>query len=281
MVCLVTGISGGIGKATAAALARHGVQVIGVVRDAGRGRAAVKEIRAGTPGAEVDLMVADLSSLDEVRRLADEVRARHDQLDVVLHNAGIAEYQRRETTADGYERTFATNHLAPYLLTRLLLDRLEAARTKPARVVTVSSQVHRQVRRIPWDDLQSERSYSGVGAYNLSKLANVLFVRALAERVDRSAVVANAVSPGFVHTDLNRGATLPFRIFFTLMRPLQRSPETGAETSVWAAVSPEAAATTGGYFEKCRPATTSALAQDRAAAERLWAVSAQLCGLTP
>jgi NAD(P)-dependent dehydrogenase (short-subunit alcohol dehydrogenase family) len=279
-VCLVTGISGGIGKATAVVLAQRGVQVIGVVRDADRGRAAVKDIRDRTPTADVDLMVADLSRLDEVRRLAEKVRSRYDHLDVVLHNAGVALY-RRETTADGYERTFATNHLAPYLLTRLLLARLEAATTKPARIVSVSSRAHRQVRRIPWDDLQSERSYSGVAAYNLSKLANVLFTRALAERLDRRVVVANAVSPGFVHTELNRGATLPFRIFFTLMRPLQRSPHTGAETSVWAAVSPEAAAVTGGYFEKCQPAKTSALAQDRAAAQRLWAVSADLCGLTP
>ena len=278
-VCLVTGISGGIGKATAAALAQRGVHVIGVVRDAGRGRAAVKEIRDHTSTAQVDLMVADLSSLDEVRRLAEDVRSRYDHLDVVLHNAGVALYRGRETTADGYERTFATNHLAPYLLTRLLLDRLHAGETKPARIITVSSQVHRQVRQIPWDDLQSERSYSGVGAYNLSKLANVLFVRALAERLDRQAIVANAVSPGFVHTELNRGATPAYRIFFALMRPLQRSPQTGAETSVWAAVSPEAAAVTGGYFEKCRPAKTSALAQDRAAAERLWTVSADLCGL--
>jgi NAD(P)-dependent dehydrogenase (short-subunit alcohol dehydrogenase family) len=279
-VCLVTGISAGIGKATAMALAQRGVQVIGVVRDADRGRAAVQEIRDRTSSAHVELMVADLSRLDEVRRLAEQVRSRYDYLDVVLHNAGVALY-RRETTADGYERTFATNHLAPYLLTRLLLAHLQAAGTKPARVVSVSSQVHRQVRRIPWDDLQSERSYNGVGAYNLSKLANVLFTHALAERLDRRMVVANAVSPGFVHTELNRGATLPFRIFFALMRPLQRSPQTGAETSVWAAVSPEAAAVTGGYFEKCRPAKISALAQDRAAAERLWAVSADLCGMTP
>lgn len=280
-VCLVTGISAGIGKATAVALAQRGVHVVGVVRNAERGRAAVEEVRDRTPTAEVDLLVADLSELDEVRRLAEEVRFRYDHLEVMLHNAGVASYGRRETTADGYERTFATNHLAPYLLTRLLIDRLEAAGSKPARVVSVSSQVHRQVRRIPWDDLQSERSYRGVGAYNLSKLANVLFIRALAERLDRRAVVANAVSPGFVHTELNRGATLPFRIFFTLMRPLQRTAQAGAETPVWAATSAEAAAITGGYFEKCRPAKTSGLAQDRAAAERMWAVSAELCGLAP
>jgi retinol dehydrogenase-12 len=280
-VCLVTGISAGIGRATAVALAQRGVQVIGVARNAERGRAAVKEVRDRTPTAHVDLLVADLSDLDDVRRLAEEVRFRYDHLDVVLHNAGVAVYGRRETTADGYERTFATNHLAPYLLTRLLTDRLEAASDKPARVVSVSSQVHRQVRRIPWDDVQSERSYRGVAAYNLSKLANVLFVRALAERLDRRVVVANAVSPGFVHTELNRGATLPFRIFFALMQPLQSTPQTGAETSVWAATSAEAATVTGGYFEKCRPAKTSALAQDRAAAERMWAVSAELCGLAP
>ena len=279
-VCVVTGISAGIGKAAAVALAQRGVQVVGVVRNAERGRAAVQEIRDRVPAAEVDLLVADLSVLDEVRQLAEQIRSRYDHLDVLLHNAGVALY-RRETTVDGYERMFATNHLAPYLLTRLLIDRLEAAGSKPARVISVSSQAHRQVRRIPWDDLQAERSYSAIRAYNLSKLANVLFVRALAERLDRQAVVANAVSPGFVRTELNRGATVPFRIFFTLVRPLQRNPETGADTPVWAATSPQAAAVTGSYFEKRRPAKTNPLASDRDAVERMWVASAELCGLTP
>ena len=225
-------------------------------------------------------MIADLSQLDEVRRLAEEVRFLYDHLDVLLNNAGVAVY-RRETTADGYERTFATNHLAPYLLTRLLVDRLEAAEARPARVVCLSSEAHRQARSIPWDDLQSQRSYNGFRAYNLSKLANVLFARALAERLDPAAVVANAVSPGFVHTGLNRGATLPYRVFFTLMRPLQRSPEVGAETPVWAATDPAAAGVTGGYFEKRRPAGTNPLVDDSATVERMWTVSAALCGLDP
>jgi NAD(P)-dependent dehydrogenase (short-subunit alcohol dehydrogenase family) len=279
-ICVVTGISAGIGKAAAVALAQRGVQIVGVVRSAERGRAAVHEIHDRAPAANIDLLVADLSALDQVRQLAEQIRTRYDHLDVLLHNAGVALY-RRETTVDGYERMFATNHLAPYLLTRLLIDRLEAAGSKPARVVSVSSRAHRQIRRIPWDDLQSERSYSALGAYNLSKLANVLFVRALAERLDQQAVIANAVSPGFVRTELNRGATLPFRIFFTLVRPLQRNPETGADTPVWAATSPEAAAVTGTYFEKRRPAKTNPLASDQAAAEQMWAASAQLCDLTP
>jgi NAD(P)-dependent dehydrogenase (short-subunit alcohol dehydrogenase family) len=279
-VCVVTGISAGIGKAAAAALARSGVQVVGVVRDAERGRAAVQEICDRAPAAKVDLLIADLSALDQVRQLAEQIRTRYDHLDVIMHNAGVALY-RRETTVDGYERMFATNHLAPYLLTRLLIDRLEAAGSKPARVISVSSEAHRQVRRIRWDDLQSKRSYSALRAYNLSKLANVLFVRALAERLDRQTVVANAVSPGFVRTELNRDATLPFRIFFTLVRPLQTNLETGADTPVWAATSPEAAAVTGSYFQKRKPAKTNPLAQDRAAAERMWAASADLCGLTP
>jgi NAD(P)-dependent dehydrogenase (short-subunit alcohol dehydrogenase family) len=279
-VCLLTGISGGIGQATAGALAERGVQVIGVARDADRGRAAVQRIRDRAPAAQVELMIADLSQLDEVRRLAEEVRLLYDHLDVLLNNAGVAVY-RRETTADGYERTFATNHLAPYLLTRLLVDRLEAAEARPARVVCLSSEAHRQARSIPWDDLQSEQSYNGFRAYNLSKLANVLFARALAERLDPAVVVANAVSPGFVHTGLNRGATLPYRLFFTLMRPLQRSPEVGAGTPVWAATDPAATAVTGGYFEKRRPARTNPLVDDRATVERMWTVSAALCGLDP
>jgi NAD(P)-dependent dehydrogenase (short-subunit alcohol dehydrogenase family) len=280
-VCLVTGISSGVGRATALALAERGVHVVGVVRDGGRGRAAVKEIQESAPGARVDLLVADLGDLGYVRRLAEEVRSRYERLDVLLHNAGVALYKGRETTPDGYERTFATNHLAPYLLTRLLLDRLEAADAKPARVVTVSSEAHRQVRQIPWDDLQAERSYSGYAAYNLSKLANILFAKALAERLDRRAVVANAVSPGFVHTGLNRAATPGLRVFFTLMRPLQRSPRAGADSPVWAATSAEAAAITGQYVEKRRPGKTSPLARDPAAADRMWRVSADLVGLSP
>jgi NAD(P)-dependent dehydrogenase (short-subunit alcohol dehydrogenase family) len=278
-VCLVTGISGGIGKATALQLAERRVHVVGVVRDPTRGRLAVDEIRARVPGAEIDLLTADLSSLDAVRRLAAEVRGSYDHLDVLLHNAGIADY-RRETTTDGYERTFATNHLAPYLLTRLLLDRLRGT-AGPARIVTVSSEVHRQVRRIPWDDLQSERHFSGLAAYNLSKLANVLFTRALAGRLDPEVAVANAVSPGFVHTDLNRGVVFPYSVFFALVRPFQRGPDKGAETPVWAATAPQAATVTGGYFEKCAPAKTNELARDDQVVERMWTVSAALCGLDP
>ena len=278
-VCLVTGISGGIGKAIAFDLARRGVHVVGVVRDPDRGRVAADEIRSRAPGSTVDVLAADLSSLDAVRTLADQVRDGYDHLDVLLHNAGVADY-RRVTTVDGYERTFATNHLAPYLLTRLLLDRMRGDHA-PARIIVLSSEAHRQVRRIPWDDLQSVRHFSGFGAYNLSKLANVLFTRALADRLDRDTVVANAVSPGFVHTGLNRGATLPYRVFFTLMRPLQRRPDQGAETPVWAATAPEAATFTGEYFEKCRPAKMNELARDPAAADRLWEVSAELCGMRP
>ena len=168
-------------------LAERGVEVIGVARNADRGRAAVQKIRDRTPAARIEVMIADLSQLDEVRRLAEEVRFLYDHLDVLLNNAGVAVY-RRETTADGYERTFATNHLAPYLLTRLLVDRLEAADARPARVVCLSSEAHRQARSIPWNDLQSEQSYNGFRAYNLSKLANVLFARALSDRLDPAAL---------------------------------------------------------------------------------------------
>jgi retinol dehydrogenase 12 len=273
---LVTGVSGGIGRATALALATRGAHVVGVARDPGRGRAAVAEIRGRVPGAAVDLLVADLGSLDAVRRLAAEVAARYDPLDALLNNAGVAMW-RRETTVDGYERTFAVNHLAPYLLTRLLLDRLAPG----GRVVTVASEVHRQVRRIPWDDLQAARRYSAFGAYNLSKLANVLFTRALAARLDPAVATATAVSPGFVHTGLNRGAPFPYSLFFLLTRPFQAKPAAGARTPVWALTAAQARSLTGDYLEDCKPGRTTGLARDRDQAERLWTVSAELCGLAP
>jgi NAD(P)-dependent dehydrogenase (short-subunit alcohol dehydrogenase family) len=200
---------------------------------------------------------------------------RHDRLDILVNNASVITL-RHQLTADGLETTFATNHMGPFLLTNLLRGLLE--RSAPARVVTVSSGAHKQVRAIPWDDLPHglpDRHRT----YPVTKLLNILFTVELAGRLAGTGVTANCLHPGFVRTDLGRDITGAFGMLLRLVRPFQASPATGAETSVYLASSPEVAQTTGRYFVKCRPTEPSALARDRAAAARLWALSEQLSGL--
>jgi len=273
---LVTGVTSGIGKVTARRLAATGGTVIAVARDSARGQSAVADIRGHAPQGRVELHVADMSQLDSVRKLAEQIQGRYERLDVLVNNAGVSK-QAREVTADGLEMTFATNHLGPFLLTNLLLDQLRGS--APARIVTVSSSVHKQVKEIPWDDLQGAQSFNGLKAYNLSKLMNILFTRELGRRLADQGVTANSLSPGFVHTGLGREVTGGFAVFLKLSRPLQKSPEAGAATSVYLATSPDVAEVTGGYFQKSASAKTSALAQDDEAAARLWQLSAKLSGL--
>jgi retinol dehydrogenase 12 len=270
--CLVTGATSGIGKATTARLAELGATVIAVARDRARGAQAVDEIRQRAPRARVEVLTADLSRPGQVRRLAAQVQAGHDRLDVVVNNAGVAKF-RRELTPDGLGVTLATNHLGPFLLTNLLLDRLKLS--APARVVTVSSDRHARQRSIPWDDLEPGHDCS----YVASKLLNLLFTYELARRLAGTGVTANCLSPGFVRTELGREATGAFRVFLRLARPFQSSPQAGAATPVYLATSPEVAEVSGRYFEKCAPAQSSALSRDPAAAERLWQLSTRLSGL--
>ena len=285
--CLVTGATSGIGQETALRLAMLGATVVIVGRDAARGAAAGAEITTRVPDASVEVMTADLSSLAQVRRLAGEFLDRHGRLDVLVNNAGVIS-PRRRLTADGLETTFATNHLGPFLLTSLLGGLLE--RSAPARVVTVSSAAHRQVRAIAWDDLprgarpgQSGQSgQSGQGqAYPVSKLLNILFTAELARRLADTGVTANCLHPGFVRTSLGRdvpgvlGAVLPFVL---RLRP---GPAAGARTPVYLASSPEVDGVTGGYFVNCKPAEPSSLTKDTLAAARLWALSEDLAGLAP
>ena len=275
--CLVTGATSGIGKETAIRLAMLGATVLVVARDAARGGAAAEDIRRRVPLARVETLTADLSSMVQVRRLAEEVVARHDRLDVLVNNAGVITV-RPQLTADGLETTFATNHLGPFLLTNLLRGLLE--RSAPARVVTVSSNVHRQVRTIPWDDLPTGPAAHGQ-AYPLSKLLNILFTAELARRLAGTGVTANSLHPGFVRTDLGRDVTgLPGGALRLVLR-FQPGPATGAQTSVYLATAPEVANTTGGYFVKCKPAEPSRVAEDVQAAGRLWALSEELAGLEP
>jgi retinol dehydrogenase-14 len=273
---LVTGGSGGIGRATALGLATMGAHLAITGRDRGRTEAAAREIRAAG-GGRVDVFVADLSSQSEVRRLADEVLRSLPRVDVLVNNVG-GYWNTRHVTVDGLERTFALNHLAPFLLTNLLLDRLK--QSAPARVVTVSSNA--QARgRIDFDDLQGERSYSGARAYNQSKLANILFTYELARRLQASAVTANALHPGMVNTSF--GAEDPGgvqRLLVPLMRPFMKAPAQGAATSIHVASAPELEQVTGRFFANSRPKRSSQRSYDEAAAARLWQMSADLVGPT-
>jgi retinol dehydrogenase 14 len=271
---LVTGGTGGIGKATALGLAKMGAHLAIFGRDRGRTEAAAREIRA-VAGGQVEVFVGDLSAQAEVRRLAGEVLQCLSRIDVLVNNAG-GYWNTRHVTADGLERTFAVNHLAPFLLTGLLLDRLK--HSAPARVVTVSSNAH-ATGRIDFGDLQGERSYSGARAYSQSKLANVLFTYELARRQPATCVTVNALHPGVVRTAF--GAEDPSgiqRLFIPVMRPFMKSPARGAPTSVHVSSAPDLEQVTGGYFAAGRPRSSAARSYDEAAAARLWQVSAHLTG---
>ena len=271
---LVTGGTGGIGLATAAGLAGLGARVGIVGRDAARSEAAATNLRGS--GAEVDVFVADMSSQREVRRLAEEVLAAYPRLDVLVNNVG-GYWATRRTTVDGLEHTFAVNHLAPFLLTNLLLDRLRAS--APARVVTVSSGAQ-AMGRIDFEDLQGERAYNGQHAYNQSKLANVMFTYELARRLQGSGVTANALHPGVVRTNFGREDSKGWmRTMLPIIRPFLKSPERGAATSVYLASSPELTGVTGQYFANSKPKTSSKASHDAAAAARLWDMSAALVAL--
>jgi retinol dehydrogenase 14 len=272
---LVTGGTGGIGKATAIGLARLGARVGVTGRDAGRAEAAAAEIRTAAGRSAIDAFGADLSSQAEVRWLAAEVLDAYPRLDVLVNNVG-GSWAHRHVTADGLEHTFALNHLAPFLLTNLLLDRLVAS--APARVVTVSSGAHNN-GRIDFDDLQRDKTYSG--AYPQSKLANVMFTYELARRLEGTGVTATVLHPGVVRTGFGaEDQAAVFRVMLPLIRPFMKSPTRGAATSIYLASSPEVQGVTGRYFVNRKPRTSSKSSYDTAAAARLWQVSADLVGLT-
>jgi NAD(P)-dependent dehydrogenase (short-subunit alcohol dehydrogenase family) len=270
-VILLTGATSGIGRQAALALAPSGARLVVVGRDRAKTDALVAELRAVNP--HVEGLVADLSSQAEVRRLAADFLARFDRLDVLVNNAG-AIYTTREETVDGIERTFALNHLAYFLLTTLLLDRLK--QSAPSRVVSVSSNAHRR-GKMHWDDI-GMRKYTtqGWGAYGQSKLANILFTRELARRLEGTGVTATCLHPGFVDTGFARNNGPFARLLMALTRPFQRRADKGAETVVWAATAPELATATGHYFMDRAPRRTSAAGESVADAKRLWALSEEL-----
>lgn len=273
-VCVVTGASSGIGKATALALARLGADVIIVCRDKARGEAAMAELGAAAGASVRQLEITDLSRLQDVRDLAARL-SELDRLDVLVNNAGLVLADRR-VSADGFEYTFAVNHLAPFLLTNLLREKLVAS--APARVVTVASAAHRAAR-LDLADLQLTRHYNGWRAYANSKLANIAFTTELAARLAGSGVTANCLHPGSVSSGFGREGSTLLRLGLGLGRWFLLTPGQGADTVVYLASSPQVEGVTGGYFVKRMLRSPSHAARDSATARRLWEISADLTGL--
>lgn len=267
---VLTGATRGIGAAAAVELAGRGVELALVGRDPARVEAVAAKAAAGGGTAPIHQHVADLMLMSDVRRLAGELRERHDRIDILANNAG-ALFASRKETAEGFERTFALNHLAPFLLTNLLRDRLAGG-----RVVTTASDAHKS-GRLDLDDLQSEKSYAAMRVYGTSKLCNILFTRELARRAPD--LHANCFHPGVVRTGFGKNDNGVWKVLTTLGGPFFRSPERGARSLVWLALSEEAAPLTGEYVEDEKVARPSAQALDDSLSQALWERSAQLVGL--
>jgi retinol dehydrogenase-13 len=277
-VAIVTGANTGLGLETAVGLAAQGFRVVMTSRDAAKGEAALARVRERSGSTDVERRGLDLASFASIRAFADGVLAAHPEVHVLVNNAGVHLSDRRET-AEGFEMTFGVNHLGPFLLTSLLIERLRAS--GPARVVVVASAAHRRAPRgLPFDDLQTEHHrYRGFRVYGESKLANILFARELARREAATGVTANACHPGLVATDFGGdGDThgLFGAVSQMTMRRVGLSPAQGAATQIWLASSPEVADRTGGYFVNAKDARPSAAARDDEAARRLWALSEDL-----
>jgi NAD(P)-dependent dehydrogenase (short-subunit alcohol dehydrogenase family) len=273
---LITGGTGGIGKAAAVGVASMGAHVGITGRDRARAEQAAAAIADESGNPAVDVFVADMSSQAEVRRLADEVLVAYPQLDVLLNNVG-GFWAHRHLTADGLEHTFALNHLAPFLLTNLLLERLITS--SPARIVTVSSGAH-SMGRIDFDDLMGDQDYSGQRAYNQSKLANVMFTYELARRLEGTRVTATALHPGMTNTSFSTED--PHRkmapIVF-VVRPFMKSPKKGADTAVYLASSPEVEGVTGRYFVNHKIKESEQSSYNTVTTAQLWQISADLVGI--
>lgn len=274
---VVTGASSGIGYETTRELAKRGARVIMVVRDREKGQAAIERIVAEAPRAQLDLVLADLYSLAQVRHAAAEICANVSALDVLINNAGLI-HANRELTVDGFERTFALNHLAAFAMTYELRKLLVKA--APARVITVASMGHR-FARFTWDDLATMKNWKGATfVYGASKLCNIWFAREAARRFAGKGVTSNSLHPGVVASNFGKTGGVLYQLGTTLARPLLLTSEQGARTSIYLASSPEVANVTGEFFVRCKVAKPSRQARDDDSARRLWKLSEQLCGVT-
>lgn len=274
---LITGGNTGIGKHTVLGLARMGAKVIFTSRNQRKGDVARAELRELSGNKQVDFMDLDLASFASIRAMAEAFQARHERLDVLVLNAGLI-LDRRTTTEEGFETTFGVNHLGHFLLTKLLWDMLVAS--APARVVVVASAAHQFARDgLDLDDLQSERGYRGFEVYGRSKLANILFCRELARRLEGTGVTANSLHPGTVRTEFGAGGDLGsplLQVMMALGRPFFISAARGAKTSLHLASAPELEGQSGGYYVRCKPKQPNAYGRDDETAAKLWAISEEL-----
>lgn len=272
---VITGASSGIGLETARALAVMGARIVMVVRSRERGEAAIATVQESAPAAEVSLVLADLYSLAEVRRAGAELRAL-PRIDVLVNNAGLI-HGHRELTVDGIEKTFALNHLAAFLLTYELREKLAAS--APARVVTVSSTGHR-ISQLSWDTVATRERWPGQTlVYGASKLCNIWFAREAARRFAGKGVTSNSLHPGPVASHFGQSGSTLFQLGMKVAKPFLLSPADGARTSVYLASSPDVEGVSGSYFVKCRAATPSRRARDDDEAKQLWELSERLCGV--
>jgi NAD(P)-dependent dehydrogenase (short-subunit alcohol dehydrogenase family) len=271
---MITGATSGIGRASALELGRMSAKLVLVCRNRGRGAELVNEIQhAGNPEAE--LMIADLESQAQIRQLAADFLATKKPLHVLMNNAGVFNL-KRTLTSDGLEEVFAVNHLAYFMLTLLLLDRMKES--APARIINIASDLHKRAR-LKFDDLGGERSYGGMSSYGQSKLANVVFTYELARRLAGTGVTVNCVHPGGVATNLARNNGMLATVAWKLIGAFMKSPESGARTQIYLASSPEVEGVTGKYFMDLKEARSSAESQDANIARRLWEESAKMTGL--
>ncbi len=274
---VLTGGTSGIGRATAFELAARGARLLIVGRSEARAKETREALRAAAPAADVEIVLGDLALQAEVRRVGEEILKRSDAIHVLLNNHGVTLMQRT-TTPDGFESTFAINHLGYFHLTGLLLPRLLA--TPNARIVSVASDAHK-FGALDLDDLHSEKSYNGMRVYGKSKSANILFNRELARRLAGTGVSANCLHPGGVSTNLGGGGNGPLlEAFRRLIMLFMKSPEEGAQTSIYLAASDDVAGKSGGYYADCKEQQPAAHCRDDATANKLWAVSEQLCGIS-
>jgi retinol dehydrogenase 12 len=273
---VITGASSGIGEITAYELASRGARIVMVVRNRDKGQRVIDDIVRKHPGAQLELAIADLYSLAEVRRVGAELRTRFPKIDVLVNNAGLI-HDKRELTVDGFERTFALNHLAAFQLTYELREPLAAA--APSRVVTVASGGHK-FAHVEWDDLATATRWRpATVVYGNSKLCNIWFAREAARRLAPMGITSNSLHPGPVATSFGASGSLVFRVGTKIAKPFLLTPEEGARTSIYLASSPDVEGVTGEYFIKCRIASPSSKARDDASARRLWALSEKLTGV--
>lgn len=271
-IALVTGSNSGMGKATAAALADQGYQVIMLCRNKERGEAALKELLE-VEGRDLKLMLCNLGNMDDIRRFSDEFKENFDKLDVLVNNAGVISLNRRETE-DGLEEQFGVNHIGHFLLTLRLLDRMKSG----SRIVVVASGAHK-IGRIHFNDYNLKRGFNVITAYSQSKLANILFARELAERIKDRGITVNCSHPGAVATSMGIDRNTGFgKTIMRLLKPYFITPEMGASTAVYLATSPDVVNVTGRYFYRCWMAKTSKAAKSKKAARRLFALSERITG---